>query len=86
MFALMLTACLLVPRPANILISRANIPVLIDFGFAETYEPERPEAFVSNLSYGTPEVGIPGAFPAVSFMVECIATVPFARARQGSET
>lgn len=43
-------------RPANILISRTNVPVLIDFGFAECYDTSKQDAFVSNLSYGTPEV------------------------------
>ncbi len=43
-------------RPANILLSDENVPVLVDFGFAERYDVESPEAFHSNLSYGTPEV------------------------------
>ncbi|EDR13823.1 uncharacterized protein LACBIDRAFT_177307, partial [Laccaria bicolor S238N-H82] len=42
-------------KPANILISHKNIPVLVDFGFAEKYELESDVAFHSNLSYGTPE-------------------------------
>ena len=32
------------------------MPVLVDFGFAERYDVNSPEAFHSNLSYGTPEV------------------------------
>ena len=43
-------------RPANILLSNENVPVLVDFGFAEKYDLQSPEAFHSNLSYGTPEV------------------------------
>jgi len=43
-------------RPANILLSPKNIPVLVDFGFAEKYDVGSSEAFHSNLSYGTPEV------------------------------
>ena len=43
-------------RPANILISHKNIPVLVDFGFAEKYDMSSDTAFHSNLSYGTPEV------------------------------
>jgi serine/threonine-protein kinase GIN4 len=43
-------------KPANILLSRAQIPVLVDFGFAEKYDRDAPHAFHSNLSYGTPEV------------------------------
>jgi serine/threonine-protein kinase GIN4 len=42
-------------KPANILLSRAQIPVLVDFGFAEKYDRDAPHAFHSNLSYGTPE-------------------------------
>ncbi|KAF9483412.1 kinase-like protein [Pholiota conissans] len=42
-------------KPANILISSKNIPVLVDFGFAEKYDMESDTAFHSNLSYGTPE-------------------------------
>ncbi|KAF9525504.1 kinase-like domain-containing protein [Crepidotus variabilis] len=42
-------------KPANILLSHKNIPVLVDFGFAEKYETSSDTAFHSNLSYGTPE-------------------------------
>ncbi|EKM51593.1 uncharacterized protein PHACADRAFT_102228, partial [Phanerochaete carnosa HHB-10118-sp] len=42
-------------KPANILLTPANVPVLIDFGFAKQYDPQAPDAFHSNLSYGTPE-------------------------------
>ncbi|KAF9220880.1 hypothetical protein BS17DRAFT_786121 [Gyrodon lividus] len=42
-------------KPANILLSRANVPVLVDFGFAEKYDLNSPKAFHSNLTYGTPE-------------------------------
>ncbi|KAF8443125.1 hypothetical protein L210DRAFT_3159615 [Boletus edulis BED1] len=42
-------------KPANILLSRANIPVLVDFGFSEQYDLASPKAFHSNLTYGTPE-------------------------------
>ncbi|KAJ7818494.1 hypothetical protein B0H14DRAFT_2839135 [Mycena olivaceomarginata] len=41
--------------PANILLSSKNIPVLVDFGFAEKYDMKSGTAFHSNLSYGTPE-------------------------------
>lgn len=43
-------------RPANILLSHKNVPVLVDFGFAEKYDVGSATAFHSNLSYGTPEV------------------------------
>ncbi|KAF7314512.1 Protein kinase domain-containing protein [Mycena kentingensis (nom. inval.)] len=42
-------------KPANILLSSKNIPVLVDFGFAEKYDTKSSTAFHSNLSYGTPE-------------------------------
>ncbi|KAI0087036.1 hypothetical protein BDY19DRAFT_1092650 [Irpex rosettiformis] len=42
-------------KPANILLSVDNVPVLVDFGFAEKYEIASKDAFHSNLSYGTPE-------------------------------
>ncbi|KAF7299648.1 Protein kinase domain-containing protein [Mycena chlorophos] len=42
-------------KPANILLSSKNIPVLVDFGFAEKYDKKSSTAFHSNLSYGTPE-------------------------------
>ncbi|KAK7690268.1 hypothetical protein QCA50_006923 [Cerrena zonata] len=42
-------------KPANILLSSDNVPVLVDFGFAERYDLDVSTAFHSNLSYGTPE-------------------------------
>lgn len=42
-------------KPANILLDEKNIPVLVDFGFAEKYDSHSGTAFHSNLSYGTPE-------------------------------
>ncbi|KAJ2917010.1 hypothetical protein MD484_g3420, partial [Candolleomyces efflorescens] len=42
-------------KPANILLSHKNIPVLVDFGFAELKDPEEETSFHSNLTYGTPE-------------------------------
>ncbi|KAL4261794.1 non-specific serine/threonine protein kinase [Pleurotus pulmonarius] len=42
-------------KPANILLSHKNVPVLVDFGFAERYDAKSSKAFLSNLSYGTPE-------------------------------
>ncbi|KAH8082009.1 hypothetical protein BXZ70DRAFT_631704 [Cristinia sonorae] len=42
-------------KPANILLSSENVPVLVDFGFAERYDISDSTAFHSNLSYGTPE-------------------------------
>jgi serine/threonine protein kinase len=45
-------------KPANVLLSPEHIPVLVDFGFAERYTLNAPNAFHSNLAYGTPEVNI----------------------------
>ncbi|KAI0357501.1 hypothetical protein OH77DRAFT_1588381 [Trametes cingulata] len=42
-------------KPANILLSDEDVPVLVDFGFAERYDVDATDAFHSNLSYGTPE-------------------------------
>ncbi|KAI0038637.1 hypothetical protein FA95DRAFT_1684578 [Auriscalpium vulgare] len=42
-------------KPANILLSYAGVPVLVDFGFAEKYDTKVSRAFHSNLTYGTPE-------------------------------
>ncbi|KIY68301.1 kinase-like protein [Cylindrobasidium torrendii FP15055 ss-10] len=42
-------------KPANILISDKNIPVLVDFGFAERYDLSSSSAFHSKVAYGTPE-------------------------------
>ena len=49
-------------KPANILLSHKNIPVLVDFGFAEKYDTASDTAFHSNLSYGTPEVRLKSWF------------------------
>ena len=38
------------------MLTTRNVPVLIDFGFGEVYDLTSPEAFHSNLKYGTPEV------------------------------
>lgn len=45
-------------RPANILLTATDppVPVLVDFGFAEKYDPRSSKAYLSNLAYGTPEV------------------------------
>ena len=45
-------------RPANILLNEKSVPVLVDFGFAEKNDLKSSTAFHSNLSYGTPEVGL----------------------------
>lgn len=41
-------------KPANILLSADDRPILIDFGFARRYDVTQPEAFLSSLSWGTP--------------------------------
>ena len=52
-------------RPANILLSEKQVPVLVDFGFAEKYDLQSTKAFCSNLTYGTPEVCEPFFFMRV---------------------
>ncbi|GAA6024745.1 hypothetical protein JCM8202_002908 [Rhodotorula sphaerocarpa] len=42
-------------KPSNILLSEDDRPILIDFGFAQHYEVTKPDAFLSSLSWGTPE-------------------------------
>ncbi|KAL0578154.1 hypothetical protein V5O48_003820 [Marasmius crinis-equi] len=42
-------------KPANILMSPKGVPILCDFGFAESYDLESTSAFHSRCSYGTPE-------------------------------
>ncbi|KAM0751501.1 kinase-like protein, partial [Meredithblackwellia eburnea MCA 4105] len=42
-------------KPANILISDDDRPVLVDFGFAQQYDLKSDNKFRSNLSWGTPE-------------------------------
>ena len=49
-------------RPANILLSNEDVPVLVDFGFAEKYSLGSSKAFKSNLAYGTPEVRLRRAY------------------------
>lgn len=62
-------------RPANILLSYENVPVLVDFGFAERYDVNSCKAFHSNLSYGTPEVSrvvfIPDPREKYAYMPSC---------------
>nr|XP_018262002.1 CAMK/CAMKL protein kinase [Kwoniella dejecticola CBS 10117]OBR84160.1 CAMK/CAMKL protein kinase [Kwoniella dejecticola CBS 10117] len=42
-------------KPANILISHNDIPVLVDFGFAQQYDMSARSPFLSSLAWGTPE-------------------------------
>ncbi|KAH6912813.1 CAMK/CAMKL/MARK protein kinase [Coprinopsis sp. MPI-PUGE-AT-0042] len=42
-------------KPANILLTNKNVPVLVDYGFAEKNDPEDETSFHSSLAYGTPE-------------------------------
>ncbi|KAK4698616.1 hypothetical protein P7C70_g7657, partial [Phenoliferia sp. Uapishka_3] len=42
-------------KPANILLSREDNPVLVDFGFAQQYDLGHKDRFLSSLSWGTPE-------------------------------
>ncbi|GAA5868767.1 hypothetical protein JCM8547_005371 [Rhodosporidiobolus lusitaniae] len=42
-------------KPANILLSEEDRPILIDFGFATQSDLASPDRFLSSLSWGTPE-------------------------------
>ncbi|KZO93587.1 kinase-like protein [Calocera viscosa TUFC12733] len=42
-------------KPANIMLTEDNQPVLIDFGFAQHHPAGKEERFQSQLAYGTPE-------------------------------
>ncbi|KZT53127.1 kinase-like protein, partial [Calocera cornea HHB12733] len=42
-------------KPANIMLTEDDQPVLIDFGFAQHHPEEKEERFQSQLAYGTPE-------------------------------
>lgn len=44
-------------KPANVLLSYTDIPVLVDFGFANQYDVRSKNSFLSNVCWGTPEVG-----------------------------
>jgi protein-serine/threonine kinase len=43
-------------KPANIMISYNDVPVLVDFGFAVKWDVGKRGSFLSNISWGTPEV------------------------------
>jgi serine/threonine protein kinase len=43
-------------KPANVLLSYTDIPVLVDFGFASQYDVRSKNSFLSNVCWGTPEV------------------------------
>lgn len=43
-------------KPANVMLNYNDVPVLIDFGFAQQWDIGRGTNFVSDISWGTPEV------------------------------
>ena len=43
-------------KPANVLISYNDVPVLVDFGFANKSQGQGRGDFLSTLAWGTPEV------------------------------
>ena len=45
-------------KPANIMISHNDIPVLVDFGFAHYWPMDNRDAFWSEITWGTPEVSL----------------------------
>lgn len=47
-------------KPANIVMSHSDVPVLVDFGFAKKHEVGTPGRFLSTARMGTPEVSNPG--------------------------
>ncbi|ODN74147.1 hypothetical protein L202_07598 [Cryptococcus amylolentus CBS 6039] len=42
-------------KPANVLLSHNDIPVLVDFGFAQKWDIAARGSFLSSISWGTPE-------------------------------
>nr|XP_019003885.1 CAMK/CAMKL protein kinase [Kwoniella mangroviensis CBS 8507]OCF67346.1 CAMK/CAMKL protein kinase [Kwoniella mangroviensis CBS 8507] len=42
-------------KPANVLLSHNDIPVLVDFGFAQRWDVNARGSFLSSISWGTPE-------------------------------
>jgi protein-serine/threonine kinase len=43
-------------KPANVLLSHNDVPVLVDFGFAQKWDVGQRGSFLSTISWGTPEV------------------------------
>ena len=46
-------------KPANVLLSHNDVPVLVDFGFAQKWDVGARGTFLSSISWGTPEVSAP---------------------------
>ena len=43
-------------KPANVLLGYNDVPVLVDFGFAQKWDVGGRGSFLSSISWGTPEV------------------------------
>jgi protein-serine/threonine kinase len=43
-------------KPANVMLSFSDVPTLVDFGFANKWQLDGRSAFLSNITWGTPEV------------------------------
>jgi len=43
-------------KPANIMLSFSDVPTLVDFGFANKWQLDGRSAFLSDITWGTPEV------------------------------
>ena len=45
-------------KPANVMLSYNDVPVLVDFGFANKWQMGERGSFLSDISWGTPEVSL----------------------------
>lgn len=46
-------------KPANVMLSYNDVPTLVDFGFANKWPLGERGSFLSDISWGTPEVCVP---------------------------
>ena len=43
-------------KPANVMLSHSDVPTLVDFGFANKWQLGERGSFLSDITWGTPEV------------------------------
>lgn len=55
-------------KPANVMLSYNDVPVLVDFGFANKWQMGERGSFLSDISWGTPEVSLPSASPLLPLL------------------